>query len=79
MVYGVDDRCSIPGKGKYFLFQNSFQTGSGDHPLSYSEDTENSRVGRSEREADSSPRPIDWVKNDGPTPPLPQMPSCQSA
>jgi hypothetical protein len=35
MDYGLDGRCSIPGKGKTFPLLHSVHTGSGAHPAFY--------------------------------------------
>jgi hypothetical protein len=34
--YGLDGRGSIPGRGKIFFLLHSVQTGSEDHPASFS-------------------------------------------
>jgi hypothetical protein len=59
--YGLDDRGSIPGRGKEFSSSPCVQTGSGVHPASYPMGTERGKA-RLGRDADHSPPPSAEVK-----------------
>jgi hypothetical protein len=72
--YGLDDRGSIPGRGKRFSLLPSVQTGSGVHPASYPVGTGALSIGvkRPGYDADHSPPTSAEVKNSGaiPLPPI---------
>jgi hypothetical protein len=65
--YGLEDRCSISGRGKRFSSLHIVQTGSGAHPASYSKGIGSSfREGKAVgRETDHSPPSSEDVKNGG--------------
>jgi hypothetical protein len=75
MGYGLDNRGSIPARGK-MSFLHSVQTGYGAQPTSYAMGTGSSFRGYKaargpEQEADHSPPSRAEVKNGGTIPPLP--------
>jgi hypothetical protein len=73
MVYGLDGRGSISGKGKTFSVLHSFQTGSGrtQPPIQWVPWALSPGVKRPEREADHSAPSITEVKNGVTISPLP--------
>jgi hypothetical protein len=65
--YGLDDRGSIPDRGRGFFSSPCVQTSSGAHPASYSMGTGGSFPGskaRPGRDADHSPPSSAEVKNE---------------
>jgi hypothetical protein len=73
--YGLDDRGSIPCRGKRFSPLRSVQTDSGAHAVSYPMGAAGyfSGVKWPRRKTDYSPPSSAKVKNGGAIPPLPHM------
>jgi hypothetical protein len=74
---GLDDRGSIPGRGKIFLFSTEFRTavGPAQPPIQWELGSASHGVKQPGREADHSSQCSAEVKKSGPIPPLPNTSS----
>jgi hypothetical protein len=79
--YGLDDRGSIPSKGKIFLFSTASRPALGptQPSIQYVLGALSPGVKQPGREADHSPPSIAGLKNGGAIPPLLRMSSWHSA
>jgi hypothetical protein len=79
--YGLDDRGSISGRGKAFLFSITSRKSlrPTKPPIQWAQGVLSPGVKRQEREAEHSPPSNAEIKNGGAIPPLPRMSSRHSA